>query len=194
MTILFSVFIFRKGDELRLSDSPHNRLEQPRETTAFFRIEPNDVGDAAYQMSVEVSNSGAVLPVRAMAHTVAHDGLQAVVFRPRCIDLFIDHDSGGALLHALPHDSCLAVLDCKAFLERDRRDVNCEAADRARKRFAARKEEIVGIARVLSFGRLGQSGEPRIESVGGQVRERRRGRRTLMQVRLPVKPPRGEAL
>ncbi len=81
------------------------------------------------------------------------------------------------------------MLDVKSLFERNRGNVGREPGDRARKRFAAGEDEVVGVAGVARFCDSCQAGQPRVEPVRDQVGQGRRSGSTLRQVRLAVLPP-----
>jgi hypothetical protein len=71
------------------------RLEQAGEALASLGMEPCNVCDTASEMSAEVGNRRTVLAVRALANTVAHDGLETVVFAPRYVRLWSKATTAG---------------------------------------------------------------------------------------------------
>ena len=151
-------------------------------------VEPSGMGDAAGQMRAEVGDPIAVLLVRAESDAVAQRRLEPVVIVPRHVGHLIDDDARGALADTLSHDARLVVMDGETLLDRGRRDVDREPADRPRERVAAGEDQVVGVSGVMGFRRTGQSGEPGIESEHGEVGQRRRGRGALRQVRTTIQP------
>ncbi len=114
------------------------------------------MADAPRQMSAEVRMAVAILSVRAVADAVGEDGFETIVYGTPHVGSGIQHHTGHLLSYALPHEVRFARVDLKPFFESDSADVNMEATNAALQRFAAREDEIIGIARVGGVKRRGQ--------------------------------------
>ena len=125
----------------------------------------------------------AVLSLGAQTNTVVESGLELVEVGPHDVDAFVCDQSRQALPYALTHDPRLAVVHAETLFEHNGPDVGGEPLDAALKRFAARKREVVGVARILGPGRPRKPSQPAIHTIGTNISQRRRWWRALRQVR-----------
>ncbi len=132
-------------------------------------------------------NSGtpvAVLTLHPEPRRIEQRRPQPVPLAPRHVRRVVDDHAAQRLPPPLPHHARLAVVDAKAFLQRDRPDARDEEAQAAPERLVAREREIVRVARDARAEPRRQPRQPPIQPPRRQVGERRRRRRPLRQMRV----------
>ena len=84
------------------------------------------------------------------ANAVVQDRFQSIVFIAANIGMSIEHHSHQLLANSLPHEPRLAQVEFKSFLQRDRADFNFKPAHGLFQFLAARKRQVIRIARIPS--------------------------------------------
>ena len=128
----------------------------------------------------------AILPCRAMFDAVVEDRFQKIEVISDDVDALVGDQTGEVLPDPLAHDPCLAVVNGKAFFEKDGRNMGCKALALRREVFIPGKGEVIGVAGVLRVGGTSEPLQAAINAVRAEIRQCWRGRRALRQVRLTV--------
>ncbi len=117
-----------------------------------------------------------------MSQTVRERCLQTIEVFSWNVHSFIDDDSGEPLADALAHDPSFSVVHMEPLFHHRGTDVQMEPFRPSLQSAVTRECKVVGITRVVRFGRTSQSCQAAIQAVGAQVGQGGRSRCALRQV------------
>ncbi len=137
--------------------APLNLLERSKQLAPALGMQLSHKSNPTAQVRMEIGVLVAVLFLRTVFDAVVDHCFQLVILVAADTGPRIHYNAGQLLPNALTHESRLARVDFKAFLQGDACDVDLEAPGTTLQELAAGKCQIIGIAGIARFYRACQT-------------------------------------
>lgn len=151
--------------------SPLNPIEDYAQTRAFCRIDHLDKANSSLKVLPEAGMAFTILAFGIVANTVSKHRFETIVVAALHVNSLIRGQACKMLPDTLTHDAGFSVIGGKALFAQDCGDVKREAFRVAGEIPSARECQIVGVARVVRAGALGEASKAAIQAIRAQVRE-----------------------
>src|SRR5262245_56925686 len=137
------------------------------------------IGHASPQVLLETWMARTILRCRPKTNTIMERRLESIILFPRHVRMLIEHDATDDLASAARHHARLAFSHLKALVDEKRGRPQPKACQPSPELSITRKNQIVGIPRVVRIKPGGEAAEPAIELPAAQIRQRGRCRHAL---------------